>query len=131
MHVSDHVRQNIVFPFPLFFLYCCWWIGVHCSIYIGSYSVSKISHINSPLWPFSFIPSSPDSCSSFNRYYFCIYSHVYTFFALYSHSYLLFPNTSTPSTGVSPPPLADLFHPPVLWFCWRKRKKDKLKNMTF
>jgi hypothetical protein len=38
---------------------------------------------------FSFIPSSPHSWNSFNRYHFSIYIHVYTVFALWIHAYFL------------------------------------------
>jgi hypothetical protein len=48
--------------------------------------------MNSPPLLFSFISSSPNSWSSFNRYHCCIYIHVYTLFAPYSPSYPLSPS---------------------------------------
>jgi hypothetical protein len=69
-----------------FLLLCC--VGVHCSIYKGSYNVSNISYLNSPpaLLSISFL--SPNSWNSFNRYHFCIYVYVYTLFALYSLGFI-------------------------------------------
>jgi hypothetical protein len=64
-------------------------LGVHCSIYKGSYNVSNISFFPSP---------SSDSWNSFNRYHFCMYIHVYTLFAPYSSPYS-FPCHLPPPTG--------------------------------
>jgi hypothetical protein len=61
-------------------------VGVHCSIYKGSYNVSNVWNLNSPPTPLLH-PASPDPWNSFNRYHFCICIHVYTLFALYSSSY--------------------------------------------
>jgi hypothetical protein len=72
--------------------------GTLC-IHKSSYNISNISYLNTPPPSFSFIFSYPLSQSSFNRYHFCIYIHVYTIFALYSLSYTL-----------SPPP------PPFHWY---------------
>jgi hypothetical protein len=76
--------------------------------------------LNSPL---------PNSWSSFNRYHFCIYMHVYTFFALYSPSYLLSPPL-VPSHWCQPyPPWTGPVTPscsPIL-----QKRKDKKKNMAF
>jgi hypothetical protein len=38
----------IIFIISNVFLYCCW-MGVHCSIYIGSYNASNVSYFNSSL----------------------------------------------------------------------------------
>jgi hypothetical protein len=110
-----------------FFSFIVVLIGVHCGIYKGSYNVPTTAYLNSTLSPFPFIPLSLDSWNRFNRYHFCIYIHIYTFFAPYSLSYHLSP-LSPPSHWYQHPfPAQDLFHPPVLWF-WRKVKK---KNMAF
>jgi hypothetical protein len=93
-------------------------VGVHCGIYKSSSNVSNISYLNSPPPPLSFIPHS-HSWNSFNRYHFSIYIHVYTVFVPYSPSHTLSP----------PPPHShwyqhhrqDLFCPPVLQFCKRKK----------
>jgi hypothetical protein len=59
------------------------------------------------------------SLNSFNRFHFSIYLHVYTVFVPYSPSYTLDP-LPLPSPLVSTL-RQDLFHPPVLWFCKRKK----------
>jgi hypothetical protein len=59
--------------------------------------LSIISYLNSFPPLLSFIPSSPDSWNSFNRYHFCIYMHVYTFF--FTIFTLLLPfSTTSPHT---------------------------------
>jgi uncharacterized protein with PQ loop repeat len=78
----------------------------------------QISYLNSPLHTLLYPHSIP--VNSFNRYHFCIYIHVYTVFATYSPSYpLSWP--SLPSSGAPPTPRQDLFCPPSLQFCRRKK----------
>jgi hypothetical protein len=72
-------------------------MGVPCDIYKDFYNVSTILYLNSPPPQLAFIPPSPDSWNSFNRYHFCIYMHVYTFFAPYSLSYPLSSHWCQPS----------------------------------
>jgi hypothetical protein len=54
---------------------------------------------------------------------------MYTHFLLT----LLLPLPSYPSQWCQPPsnPRQELFCPPVIWFCRRKKIKDKKKNTTF
>jgi hypothetical protein len=80
----------IKFPMTFFFsLYC--YIGLGDIVaFIQVLTMYQI-YMNSPPLPFSFIPTSPDSWSTFNRYLFGIYIHQYTFFAPDSPSYPLSP----------------------------------------
>jgi hypothetical protein len=94
----------------MFLLLC--WVGVHFSIYKGSYNVSNISYLNSSPPLLFFIPP-PRFLEQFTRYHFCIYMHVYTLFALYSSFYpyitLILPS----------------YHHLYLWervYCWEKNK---------
>jgi hypothetical protein len=48
-------------PYALFIYLLLCWVGIHCSIYSGSYNVSNISYLNSPPQLFSFIPPVPCS----------------------------------------------------------------------
>jgi hypothetical protein len=87
-----------------------------------------MSYMNSSFPPIPFIPPSPKSWNSFNRYHFCIYIPVYTVFAMYSLSYPPFP---TP-LQYQPAPLGNNSFAscsPIL----QKREKRKVKkeNMTF
>jgi hypothetical protein len=43
----------------LFFPLLLCWVGIHCSIYKGSYNVSNTSYLNSPPPLVSFIPTLP------------------------------------------------------------------------
>jgi hypothetical protein len=86
-----------------------------------------------PPSPLSFIPFSFHSWNSFNRHHFCICIHVYTFFALYSPPifYTVFSLSPPPSPfslvpPLSTPPPQDLFCPPVLRFCRRKKIKNAI-----
>jgi hypothetical protein len=65
----------------LFFFFS--FIVVLGGIYKGSYSVSTISYLNSPLHssPLSLLPHSWNNSS---MYHFCIYIHAHTFFALFT-----------------------------------------------
>jgi hypothetical protein len=78
-------------------------VGVHCGIYKGSYNISNISYLNSPLLPFSFIPHYHHSWYSFSRSHFSIYIHLCTLFALYLPSPVLSPLTGTTPLPPSPP----------------------------
>jgi hypothetical protein len=53
---------------------------------------------------------------------FCIYLHVYTFHCTIFIFLPPFPNTSPLPLVPALPPVLDLFCPPVLWFCRRKKK---------
>jgi hypothetical protein len=119
---------KILYSFIFLPLLLCW-VGVHCDIYKGSYNVSTMSYLNSPLLPVVLYPPLPHSWNSFNRYPFLIFhlhSYIYilcTLFTLLS----IFPTTSPPHTGANTPPGQDLFHHLVFQFC----RKEKRKNMTF
>jgi hypothetical protein len=118
---------NTVLYFPLLL----WWVGVHCGIYTGSYNVSNISYMNSPPQPFFFIPLSPDSWNSFSRYHFlhlltCVHILLY-----HIHPPSPFPHTSLLLLVPDLQPWWYLFYPSILWFCRRKKRTDKTKNMTF
>jgi hypothetical protein len=81
--------MNKCFLFSLennFFLLLCW-VGVHCGIYKSSYNVSNI------LYTLLYFPS-PHSWNGFNRYIFCVCTHVYTFFCFIFTLLLPFPITS-------------------------------------
>jgi hypothetical protein len=65
-----------IFYFPL--LLC--WVGVHCSIYKGSYDVAYVSYLKSPPPKLCSPSSPPHYWNSFNRCHLCIYIHVYTLF---------------------------------------------------
>jgi hypothetical protein len=75
----------------------------------------NISHLNSSPLPPSFIPSPiTDFWSNFNRYHFSSTNMCKHFLYRILHP--------TPLIGSSSPPhRQDLFCPPVLWFCRRKR----------
>jgi hypothetical protein len=91
--IEGRMRDLEGYPIPLPDSSCCCfffssfsplllcWVRVHCSIYIyiSSYSVSNISHLNSPPPPLFHFPS-PNSCNSFNRYHFYTYIHMCTLF---------------------------------------------------
>jgi hypothetical protein len=66
---------KLFFFIIIIFLLC--WVGVHCSIYKGSYNVSNISFLNLPLPLLSFIPS-PLIPGSF-------YSYIFTFIYMCIH----------------------------------------------
>jgi hypothetical protein len=122
LHIKIFHKEAFNF-FPLLL----WWVGVHCGIYTCSYVLSSISYMNPPPLPFSFIPLYPNSWSSFNSYHFCIYLHVYSFLHCihpptpFPHH---LPNTQRPTFSH----WAGLLHPPVLWFCRIKKRKDKTKK---
>jgi hypothetical protein len=105
-------------------------VGVHGSIYKGSYNASNIPYFNS-LPP---LLSSPlDSWNSFNRYHFCIYVHGYTLFVPYSSSYPFPCHLSTPTGASSPWPTLGRTCSVLLFsdFIKDKNIKDKKGNMTF
>jgi hypothetical protein len=101
---------------------------VHFGIYKSSYNISNISYLNSPPPSFSFIPSSSHSRISFNRYYFCIYIHVYTVFALYSPSYTLLIPPPLPSYWYQLGPLP--YPPGPVPFSFKSSSKEK-HEITF
>jgi hypothetical protein len=76
-HKHDTSTYNKICHLRIFLLLCL--VGVHCGIYKSSYNLSNISYLNSLPPPLSFIPPSPCSWNSFNRYHFYIYTHVYAF----------------------------------------------------
>jgi hypothetical protein len=102
---------------------------VHCSIFKGSYNISNISYLNSPLPLLSFIPLSPISGTVSTGISFastCMRTH----FLHCIHPYIPFPHhLPFPLVPLPPPPWAGHVLPPVLWFCRRKRKDEK-KNMV-
>jgi hypothetical protein len=81
--------------------------------------------MNSPLQPFSFIPSSPNSWSSFKRYQFSFTYMCTHFFAAYSTSYPLFPNASS-FPLVQPFPLSRTCSV-LLFFDFEEGKREKRK----
>jgi hypothetical protein len=97
------------------------WVGVHCTIYRGSYNVLNISYLNSLPPLLSFI--SPPFLKQFQQvsflhFYTCIYI-ICTVFILLALS----------TSHLPPPSCTD--PDPVLWFCRRKNIKGKKRNMTF
>jgi hypothetical protein len=103
---------------------------VPCVIYTGYYNVSNMSYMISPPQPFSLFPSPPiPGVVSTGIIIVFIYMCTH-FFAPYSPSYPIFLSLSPP-TGANPAPGQHMFHFPVLWFCRRKKREDKMKNMTF
>jgi hypothetical protein len=98
---------------------------VHCDIYKGSYNVSNMSYLNSPLHHSPLSPH-PHSRNSFNRYLFSVHIHKYTVFALYSPSYTL-SLPPPPPTGIKTPtsqvgPVLPSCSP-IFWRCKRKEKE--------
>jgi hypothetical protein len=79
--LTDWSSLYMFFFFLLvFFSLLLCWMGVHCVIYKGSYSVSTISHLKSPPPP---VPGIVTTGIIF------AFTHVYPCFALYSSSLLL------------------------------------------
>jgi hypothetical protein len=68
----------------------------------------------------SLLSLSPHSWNSFRRFHFSIYMDVYTIFPPYSHSHAFSPHY--PNSHWYQPSRQDLFCPPVLWFCKRKKR---------
>jgi hypothetical protein len=115
------------------FYYCCagWEYIVAFTKVLIMYQI----YLDSPPPWLSFIPP-PDSWNCFNRYHFCVYIHLHTLFLHHVHPPIPFPTTSPLSlvpTPISctPLPQQDLFFPPVLQFCRRKKTKDNKRNGIF
>jgi hypothetical protein len=108
--------------FPLFL----WWVGVTCGIYKCFYNVSNISYLNPPPLP----PPTPGSWSSFNRYHFCIYIHVYSFCT----AFILLP----PFLAISPRDDLPSYQPSsqrrpcssLLFSDFIEQKREKIKRKT-
>jgi hypothetical protein len=107
-------------PFIYFFPLLLCWVGVHCGIYKGSYNVSNISYLNSPPPWLPCIPSPP----------FMEQFQQISFLHLRACVHIFFPITSSLPVVPTLPLGQELFHPPVLWFCRREKRKGKKKNMT-
>jgi hypothetical protein len=119
------------FQLYLFFLlYCCDRWG-HIVALTQVLMMYQIYHTWIHLHNHSPSSSSPDSWSTFSRYHFRIYLHLYTFYCTIFTLLPPFPQHLLLPTGVSPTTEQDLFHPPVLWFCKRKNRNDRTKTMTF
>jgi hypothetical protein len=112
------------------FRFLCFFIGVYCSIYKGSYNVSNILYLNSPPPLLSFIPS-PLIPGTVSRYHFWIYTCVYIICIIF----ILLPLSPPPPIHANTPRgewgRQNLFHPTVVRFCRRKNIKDKKRNMVF
>jgi hypothetical protein len=91
-------------------------MGVHCGIYTGSYKY--IIYMNLPPLLYSFIPPSlPPGIVSTG----IIFAFIYrcTFYRTIFTAYLPSLIPLVPAL----PPGQDLFYPPVLQFCGRKKRK--------
>jgi hypothetical protein len=107
-----------LFVFIYFSLLLCW-VRVHCGIYTGSYNV----YLNLPPLPFSFIPPFPDSGVVQQVSFLHLHTYICTHFVHHIHTFTPFPNTSSFLLVLALPTGQDLFNPPVLQFCRRKKEK--------
>jgi hypothetical protein len=99
------------------------WVGYILACMQVLYQI--LSYLNSSPLLFSFIPSSPNSWNSFNRYHFCIYIHVYSFFSLYSPSYPFSRSPCSASHWCQPSTMG------TIWLQLFRRRKIKRKTWHF
>jgi hypothetical protein len=113
-------RLYVLWKF-IFLLLC--WVGIHCSIYKGSYSVSNMSYLNCfPLPPILWFPEQFQKIIISAIIYMCTHDlhHI--------HPPTPFPrNLPLPPVPSSPLPPEPIL-PTVLWFC--RRKNIKKRNMA-
>jgi hypothetical protein len=93
--INTVIVFSLIFKIFIYYLLC--WVGLHWHIYKGSYSVSNVAYLNSPL-PLLFHSASPDSYNSFTDIIFA-FTHGYTLFASYSSSYPLHHYLPLPDSG--------------------------------
>jgi hypothetical protein len=115
MRIESQRNLSLFLFFYYFILYCCaggklWHLQKFLQYikYIVEFTPSA----------FSFIPSSSHYWKSSNKSYFSIYIHVYNICTIFTFLQLFL--TPSPSHRCQPPK-QDLFCPPVLWFCKRKK----------
>jgi hypothetical protein len=120
-------RKETPWVAHLFFLLLLCWVGVLCGIYKSSYNISNMSYLNSPL---HCSPSLPHSWNSFNRYHQITFTCLCTHFLHWIHPPTPFPHHFPHPTrlrGTNPPPIQeDMFHPPVVQFSRRKKKRNDI-----